>query len=101
MGVAAKDAEGGCGGGREELRVPRGGKLRVAQTRRRSATAPGGSCVLEKKVAVPLKRDPQASGPRGPGDDAPSCGVDFVGGLLGGGIWHLKGPLLAVWFSAS
>lgn len=60
-----------------------------------------GIVCLGKKVAVPLKRDPQASGPRGPGDDAPSCGVDFVGGLLGGGIWHLKGPLLAVWFSAS
>lgn len=62
---------------------------------------PGDRVSWKKKVAVPLKRDPQASGPRGPGDDAPPCGVDFVGGLLGGGIWHLKGPLLAVWFSAS
>lgn len=60
-----------------------------------------GDRVSWKKVAVPLKRDPQASGPRGPGDDAPSCGVDFVGGFLGGGIWHLRCPLLAVWFSAS
>ena len=55
----------------EELRVPRGGKLRVAQTRRRSATVPGGPCVLEKSRCPPKarptsERAPWARGRRPP-----------------------------------
>lgn len=64
--------------------------------------SPRGPCVWEKASAPPHpSRDTRAGGPGGPGDDAPSCGVDFVGGPRGGGIWHLRSLLLAVWFSAS
>lgn len=62
---------------------------------------PRGTVCLGKRRR-PFESGPTSERARGPGDDAPFCGVDFVGGPRGGGgIWHLRCPLLAVWFSAS
>lgn len=78
----------------------RGGKLRAAETRRCSATAQGAvECLGE--AATPCIPNIERAGSAGPGTTPPSCGADSVGGPGGGGIWHRRGLLPAVWSSVS